>query len=77
MNMEPTDVRSVRRFEAAGLVDAATATGAPCRTTSAEPTSPCDRPDWVWVSDEVEMVRFSIGPPSASDHLPIEVTVSL
>jgi endonuclease/exonuclease/phosphatase family metal-dependent hydrolase len=76
MNMERTDTSSVRRFEAAGLIDAETATGDPCRTTSAEPTSSCDRPDWVWVSDDLEIVRVAIGQASASDHLPIEVTVS-
>jgi endonuclease/exonuclease/phosphatase family metal-dependent hydrolase len=28
------------------------------------------------VSDDLEIVRFAIGQASASDHLPIEVTVS-
>ena len=77
MNMLPTDGASVARFEEAGLVDTAAATGDPCRTTSAEPTSSCDRPDWVWVTPDLDIARFAIGDASASDHLPIEVTLML
>ena len=77
MNMQPTDAASVARFEHAGLVDTAAATGDPCRTTSVEPTSSCDRPDWVWVTPDLDVARFAIGDASASDHLPIEVTLTL
>jgi endonuclease/exonuclease/phosphatase family metal-dependent hydrolase len=66
----------VQRFIDAGLVDAAGATGDPCRTTSAAPTSECDRPDWVWVSADLGIADFRIGSPSASDHLPVTVTVT-
>jgi len=75
LNMETTDMESVRRFVSAGLIDAEGATGDPCRTTSAAPTSDCDRPDWVWVSDDLRIAGFEVGAPSASDHLPVEVTV--
>jgi endonuclease/exonuclease/phosphatase family metal-dependent hydrolase len=77
LNMETTDTANVERFVAAGLTDAEGATGDACRTTSASPTSDCDRPDWVWVSDDLLIVRFAIGSPSASDHLPVEVTVAM
>jgi len=77
LNMETTDTANVERFVAAGLIDAEGATGDACRTTSAAPTSVCDRPDWVWVSDELRIVGFEIGAPSASDHLPVEVTVAM
>ncbi len=77
LNMETTDTANVQRFVAAGLVDAEGATGDPCRTTSAEPTSRCDRPDWVWVSRDMGIASFAIGPPSASDHLPVRVTVTM
>jgi len=77
LNMETKDVANVRRFTAAGLVDAEGATGDPCRTTSAAPTSACDRPDWIWATPDLRIVRFGIGAPSASDHLPVEVTVAM
>ena len=77
LNMETTDTANVERFVAAGLIDAEGATGDACRTTSTAPTSVCDRPDWVWVSDELRIVGFEIGAPSASDHLPVEVTVAM
>ena len=77
LNMETTDTANVERFVAAGLTDAEGATGDACRTTSAAPMSDCDRPDWVWVSDDLRIVGFEIGAPSASDHLPVEVTVAM
>jgi endonuclease/exonuclease/phosphatase family metal-dependent hydrolase len=77
LNMATTDTANVRRFTAAQLVDAEAATGDPCRTTSVAPTSTCDRPDWVWVTPDLRISRFAIGPPSASDHLPVEVTVAM
>lgn len=75
LNMKTTDTANVGRFVSAGLVDAEGASGDPCRTTSAAPTSSCDRPDWIWVSPDLKIARFATGTPSASDHLPVIVTV--
>lgn len=72
MNVAPDDPE-VALFEAAGLVDVVGASGDPCRTTSAEPTRPCDRPDWVFVSGDLRFDEVTIGAPTASDHLPISV----
>ena len=74
MNVAPGDPE-VALFEAAGLVDVVGATGDACRTTSAEPTRPCDRPDWVFVSGDVRFGEVAIGTATASDHLPISVRV--
>lgn len=76
-NIKPVDDTEVELFTDAGLADAATLTGNGCDTTSAEPTGPCDRPDWVLVTSDVEIGTFRIGDPSASDHLPIYVEVSV
>jgi endonuclease/exonuclease/phosphatase family metal-dependent hydrolase len=77
MNMRTTDAANVRRFVSAGLVDAEGATGDACRTTSAAPTSTCDRPDWIWVSRDLSVTAFATGAPSSSDHLPVLVTVAM
>jgi endonuclease/exonuclease/phosphatase family metal-dependent hydrolase len=75
--MQPDDVTNVRRFTSAGLVDAEGATGDECRTTSAEPTSDCDRPSWVFVSTDLDVLGFRIGTMTASDHLPVHVRLGL
>jgi endonuclease/exonuclease/phosphatase family metal-dependent hydrolase len=77
LNMQLDDEESVALFRTAGLVDASAETGDPCRTTSSEPTSNCDRPDWVWLTTDLEIRQFRIGTLDASDHLPIHVTVTL
>jgi endonuclease/exonuclease/phosphatase family metal-dependent hydrolase len=77
MNMQTTDTADVHRFVAAGMVDAEGATGDACRTTSAAPTSNCDRPDWVWVSQDLTVTAFETGRPSSSDHLPVVVSVTM
>jgi endonuclease/exonuclease/phosphatase family metal-dependent hydrolase len=77
MNMQLDDQASIALFREAGLVDASAATGDPCRTTSSQPTSECDRPDWVWLTPDLEIRSFRIGAIEASDHLPIHVTVAL
>lgn len=74
MNVAPDDPE-VGRFEDAGLVDVVGASGDPCRTTSAEPTGPCDRPDWVFVSGDLRFEDVVIGRPTSSDHLPISVVL--
>jgi len=76
MNMQLDDEASVALFHNAGLVDASAATGDPCRTTSSQPTSDCDRPDWVWLTPDLQIRSFRIGTIDASDHLPIHVTVA-
>lgn len=75
MNIEPNDPE-VGLFTDAGLVDVIGATGDACRTTSAEPTSPCNRPDWVFVSPDVAVDAVRIGDTVASDHLAIHATLS-
>jgi endonuclease/exonuclease/phosphatase family metal-dependent hydrolase len=76
-NMQPEDVANVRRFTDAGLVDAEGATGDQCRTTSAEPTSDCDRVSWVFVTTDLRILGFRIGTETASDHLPVHVRLGL
>ena len=76
MNMQLDDEASVALFRKAGLIDASAATGDPCRTTSSQPTSDCDRPDWVWLTPDLQIRSFRIGTIDASDHLPIHVTVA-
>ncbi len=75
MNIAPDDPE-VELFTDAGLVDVIGATGDPCRTTSAEPASECDRPDWVFVTPDVAIAEVRIGTGGASDHLAIHVTLS-
>ncbi len=77
MNMEVSDEADVRRFTDAGLRDVERATGDPCRATSAEPTSGCDRPSWMFVTSDLDVVSFRIGQASASDHLPLYLSVSV
>jgi endonuclease/exonuclease/phosphatase family metal-dependent hydrolase len=77
MNLRTSDTANVGRFVGAGLVDGEEATGDACRTTSAAPTSACDRPDWVWVSRDLTVTGFATGAPSSSDHLPVVVTVTM
>jgi len=77
MNMQVSDEADVRRFTDAGLRDVEGATGDPCRATSAEPTSGCDRPSWMFVTSDLDIVSFRIGEPSASDHLPLYLSVSV
>lgn len=77
MNMTLSDEAEVSLFTDAGLTDVESATGHPCRTTSAEPTSTCDRPSWIFVSDDIEINSFRIGAPSASDHLPLYLALSI
>ena len=74
MNIGPMDPE-VGLFLDSGLVDVVAGTGDPCRTTSAEPTSDCDRPDWVLITRDVEIAEFRIGTGGASDHLAMHVTV--
>ncbi|MGZ8626541.1 MAG: endonuclease/exonuclease/phosphatase family protein, partial [Actinomycetota bacterium] len=77
LNMQPDDVGNVGRFTGAGLVDAEGATGDPCRTTSTEPTSECDRVSWVFLTPDLRILGFRIGTVAASDHLPVHVQIAL
>ncbi len=74
MNIAPGDPE-IALFTDAGLVDVVGATGDECRTTSAEPTSDCDRPDWVFITPDVGIERLRIGSGGASDHLAIHMTL--
>ena len=75
MNIAPDDPE-VALFTDAGFVDVVGATGDPCRTTSAEPTSACDRPDWVFVTPDIRVDHVRIGDTVASDHLAIHVSLA-
>ena len=75
MNIAPNDPE-IGLFADAGLVDVVGATGDECRTTSAEPTSGCDRPDWVFVTPDLAIEQVRIGSGGASDHLAIHVTLA-
>jgi endonuclease/exonuclease/phosphatase family metal-dependent hydrolase len=75
MNTSPLDPE-VALFTDAGLIDVIGATGDQCRTTSAEPTSSCDRPDWVFVSPDLSIDAVRIGDTVASDHLAIHTSLS-
>jgi hypothetical protein len=74
MNIAPTDPE-IALFTDAGLVDVVGATGDPCRTTSTEPTSECDRPDWVFITPDLQAGGVRIGTGGASDHLAMHVTL--
>lgn len=74
MNIAPRDPE-ITLFTDAGLIDTVGATGDECRTTSAEPTSDCDRPDWVFVTPDLRIEELRIGDGGASDHLAIHLTV--
>ena len=76
MNIAPDEPEAAWLSDT-GLVDVVGATGDPCRTTSAEPTSDCDRPDWVLVSPDITIDNVRIGTGGASDHLPIHTTLRL
>jgi endonuclease/exonuclease/phosphatase family metal-dependent hydrolase len=76
MNTDPTDPE-VALFTDTGLIDVVGATGDQCQTTSAEPTSSCDRPDWVFVSPDIRVDAVRIGDTVASDHLAIHTSLRL
>ncbi|MFC6236464.1 endonuclease/exonuclease/phosphatase family protein [Longivirga aurantiaca] len=71
------DLEEAAAFTATGLVDVVDASGDVCRTTSAQPTRPCDRPDWILVTPDLAIDAVSIGTVPASDHLPIVATLTL
>jgi endonuclease/exonuclease/phosphatase family metal-dependent hydrolase len=71
------DLPEAQAFTATGLVDVVAATGDRCRTTSAQPTRPCDRPDWILVTPDMRIDDVAIGTVPASDHLPIVATLTL
>jgi endonuclease/exonuclease/phosphatase family metal-dependent hydrolase len=75
MNFAPDDPE-VALFTEAGFIDVVGATGDPCRTTSAEPTSACDRPDWVFVTPDIRVGQVEIGETVASDHLAMHVSLT-
>jgi endonuclease/exonuclease/phosphatase family metal-dependent hydrolase len=76
MNVHPDDPE-VALFTDAGLIDVVGSTGDPCRTTSSEPTSDCDRPDWVFITPDFGVEEVRIGSARVSDHLAMHVTLRL
>jgi endonuclease/exonuclease/phosphatase family metal-dependent hydrolase len=71
------DLPEAATLTSTGLVDVVDATGDVCRTTSAQPTRPCDRPDWILVTDDLTIDEVVIGTTSASDHLPLVAALTL
>jgi endonuclease/exonuclease/phosphatase family metal-dependent hydrolase len=78
MNMQP-DEEDVGMFLDAGLISVQDAIGDPCQPTAFEPKpeKPCDRPDWIFATPDLELSGFEITRTSASDHLPVAVTVTV
>jgi endonuclease/exonuclease/phosphatase family metal-dependent hydrolase len=74
MNIAPGE-SEITPFSESGFVDVVGATGDECRTTSAEPTSDCDRPDWVFITPDLQIEELRIGSGGSSDHLAIHVTL--
>ncbi len=76
MNTWP-DLPEAATLTSTGMVDVVAATGDRCRSTSAQPTRPCDRPDWILVTDDITVDQVQIGTLPASDHLPLIAHLSL
>ncbi len=76
MNTWP-DLPEAATLTSTGLVDVVAATGDKCRSTSAQPARPCDRPDWILVTDDLAVDQVQIGTLPASDHLPLIAHLSL
>jgi endonuclease/exonuclease/phosphatase family metal-dependent hydrolase len=74
LNVHPDDPE-ITLFTDAGLIDVVESTGDPCRTTSSEPTSDCDRPDWVFITPDIGVDDVRIGSARVSDHLAMHVTL--
>ena len=78
MNMQP-DEEDVHSFLDAGLISVQDAIGGPCEPSAFEPNpdKPCDRPDWIFATPDLELSAFEITRTPASDHLPLAVTVAV
>ena len=75
MNMQP-DAADLRLFTDAGLVSAQDAAGMAGVDTACRPKrEPVDRPDWVFVSSDLDVIAFAVGGCAVSDHLPINATL--
>lgn len=71
------DLPEAATLTSTGLVDVVAATGDKCRTTSAQPTRACDRPDWILTTDDITVDEVRIGTLPASDHLPLVTRITL
>ena len=76
MNMQPDDP-DVALFEGAGLVSAQDQAGQGSTATASHPKFPGDRVDWIFGTNDVSFSSFGVGSSDASDHLPLEVTITL
>jgi endonuclease/exonuclease/phosphatase family metal-dependent hydrolase len=76
MNMQPSD-SDVAIFEGAGLISAQDRAGQGSQSSATHPTSPGDRPDWIFGSPDLVFSDFDIGRSSPSDHRPLTVAVTL
>ncbi len=75
LNMQPTE-DNVTLLSDAGLVSAQDAVGDPAASTARDPEFPGDRVDWIWVSPDLTPSAFAIVASTASDHLPLVVSVT-
>jgi endonuclease/exonuclease/phosphatase family metal-dependent hydrolase len=75
MNARPGE-DDVSIFETAGMLSAQDAAGDPELYTFRS-TNPSERIDWIFGSPDVTFSDFTIPPTTASDHLPLVVTVTL
>lgn len=75
LNMQPSE-DNVTLLSDAGLVSAQDAVGDPAASTARDPGFPGDRVDWIWVSPDLTPSAFAIVASTASDHLPLVVSVT-
>jgi endonuclease/exonuclease/phosphatase family metal-dependent hydrolase len=75
MNARPGE-QDIRIFETAGLLSAQDVTGSAALYTFSS-TDPHERIDWIFGSPDVTFSDFEIPQTTASDHLPLAVTVTL
>jgi endonuclease/exonuclease/phosphatase family metal-dependent hydrolase len=78
MNMQP-DEADVQLFLGAGLVSVQDRIGAPCEPTAfdPEPEKPCDRPDWIFATPDLELRRLRDRSDARVRSLPLAVTVTV
>ena len=75
MNAQPGDA-DVVQYTQGGLISAQDTAGNPDAFTFSS-YDPFERIDWIFASPDVEFSHFQIGDTTASDHLPLAVTVTL
>ncbi|MGE5225284.1 MAG: endonuclease/exonuclease/phosphatase family protein [Planctomycetaceae bacterium] len=75
LNMQPGQPDE-QLYVHAGLQSVQDTIGDPTASTSADPSFPGDRVDWIWTSVDLSISGFAILRSPVSDHLPIVVDVT-